>query len=125
MALPLETINDDRKLRKAIDLIKMHITEKESRQNIDLHRAIQLIVDVGRNHKLLDHAWSARLSAELLATAPMLYACDGCAADIERGGVSDDEGRLELNGRVGDFYALCSLCGGPATHEVAHKQVAA
>jgi len=50
-----------------------------------------------------------------------MYACDACALEIERGGVTDDEGYLVLNGRVGSFYARCALCGAKATHEVDHR----
>jgi hypothetical protein len=120
MAHTLQTINDDRKLRTALDLVKKHITADETAQNRDLHSAISAIVDVARNHNLLDPAWSAKLYRDLAANAPVGYACDACAQDIERSGISDDEGLLQLSGRTGNFYANCDLCGAPATHETEH-----
>ncbi|HEY6272641.1 MAG TPA: hypothetical protein VIX19_11725 [Terriglobales bacterium] len=118
MAHTHQTISDDRKMRKALELIKDHMTAAQTAQNRDLHSAINLIVDVARNHQLLDHNWSAQLLRDTVA--PAMYACDACANDIEHDGVTDDEGRLELTGRTGNFYALCDLCAAPATHEVTH-----
>lgn len=40
-------------LREALTLIKIHITEKPTRQSKDLHAAVQKIVDVARNRGLL------------------------------------------------------------------------
>jgi len=43
----------DQNLRAALHLIKVHISEKNTQQNRDLHAAVQLIVDVARQHGLL------------------------------------------------------------------------
>jgi hypothetical protein len=56
----------------------------------------------------------------LVADNGIDYACNACARDIERDVITDDDGRLALNGRTGSFYALCALCAAPATHEVVH-----
>ena len=43
---------DDAELRRALHLIKIHITES-GQQSADLHQAVQLIVNVGRRHGVL------------------------------------------------------------------------
>jgi len=43
----------DNKLREALHLIKLHITEAETQRNRDLHRAVGLIVDVARARDLV------------------------------------------------------------------------
>jgi hypothetical protein len=43
----------DAYLKQALHLIKIHIGAKQTEQNRDLHNAIQLIVDVAREHGLL------------------------------------------------------------------------
>jgi len=120
MTLTKQAIQDDQNIRRALSLIKEHVTSAETQQNRDLHEAIRLVVGVARHYNLLDAYWGARLLREMVA--PMMYTCDGCARDIERGGISDDEGNLQLTGRTGNFYALCCLCGAPATHEAEHVQ---
>jgi len=117
MSLTIQQIHDGRQLRRALDLIRGHMTAADTAQNRDLHRAISLILDVARHHHLLDPEWGARLYRELVESSPYEYACDACASDIDQGGITEDAGR------TGNFYALCSLSGAPATHEVIDQEV--
>lgn len=43
-------MTNEEKLQEALTLIKRHITEEETVQNREVHEAIQLIVDVVRQH---------------------------------------------------------------------------
>lgn len=43
-------MTNEQKLQQALALIKRHITEESTSQNLELHAAVQLIVDVVRQH---------------------------------------------------------------------------
>jgi hypothetical protein len=44
---------DNTQLRFALHLIKLHITSKNTKQNRDLHQAVQTIVEVARRNGAL------------------------------------------------------------------------
>ena len=44
---------DNQDLRIALNLVKKYITPDHTMQNVDLHRAVTLIVQVARNNGLL------------------------------------------------------------------------
>lgn len=71
----------------------------------------------GHDPKAFEQAERAIAAAE----PDLFYTCTDCAGEIERSGISDDDGPLMLTGRTGTFYARCELCGSASpTHEVTH-----
>jgi hypothetical protein len=51
----LDLNQQDATLREALHLIKKHIGWELTEQNVDLHTAVQHIVNVGRQHGLLSN----------------------------------------------------------------------
>lgn len=47
-------MTDTQKIQRALHLIKLHIEAENTPKNRDLHNAVQLIVDVCREHNILE-----------------------------------------------------------------------